>query len=169
MNVRGCERCGAKLGLGGARGRSPRFCSGRCRVAAHRNRTRLPESLTSRPRWTCRDGKRPIQPNGRPASSTNSATWSTWAEVKDCPNGIMLGDGLACYDLDGVLDDGKLLPEFVELFDRISADALWVERSMSGRGLHVFVAAPEAPAQVGAHVSFYSFGRFIAVTGDRFK
>lgn len=81
----------------------------------------------------------------------------------------MLGGGLACWDLDGVLEGGVLHPDFVELVDRISVGALWVERSMSGCGLHVFVHAPESRAQVGPHVSFYSFGRFIAVTGDRFK
>lgn len=86
------------------------------------------------------------------------------------PNGIMLGDGLACWDLDGVIgDDGSIHPEAEAVLDRVAADALWIERSMSGRGLHVFVNAPEAPAVVGDRVSFYSRGRFIAVTGDRWS
>ena len=167
--MRVCERCGVSIGLGGARGRSPKFCSARCRVAAHRAKVRLPESLTSLDRWAARDGKRPVQVDGRPASSTKSATWTSYADVADRPNGIMLGGGLGCWDLDSVIVDGELIPEAREVLDRVGDSALWVERSMSGRGLHVFVRAAEVKATVGAHVSFYSRGRFIAVSGDRWS
>lgn len=86
------------------------------------------------------------------------------------PNGIMLGGGLGCWDLDHVIDEsGELHPAAAEVLDRVGDSALWVERSMSGRGLHVFVHASESKAVVGAHVSLYSFGRFIAVTGDRWS
>lgn len=78
----------------------------------------------------------------------------------------MLGDGLACWDLDGVIDDdGQLHPEAAEVLRQVGTRALWVERSMSGRGLHVFVRGVEQPAQVGKRVSYYSRERFIAVTG----
>lgn len=73
---------------------------------------------------------------------------------------MMLGDGLACWDLDGVLDGGVLHPEARAILDQVGRDALWVERSMSGDGLHVFVR--------GERVSYYSRERFIAVTGDRY-
>lgn len=124
--------------------------------------------LRSLDRWAARDGKRPVQVDGRPASSTKSGTWCRYSDVAGRPNGIMLGDGLGCWDLDGVIDErGRLHPEARFVLDRVGSSALWVERSMSGRGLHVFVSAPEAPAVVGDRVSFYSWGRFIAVTGDR--
>ncbi|MET7752320.1 MULTISPECIES: hypothetical protein [Actinomycetes] len=81
----------------------------------------------------------------------------------------MLGDGLACWDLDGVLDDeGRLHPEAAAVLDQVGKRALWVERSLSGRGLHVFVRGDAEPARVGERVSYYSWGRFIAVTGDRY-
>ncbi|WP_405490461.1 hypothetical protein [Nocardia sp. NBC_00511] len=81
----------------------------------------------------------------------------------------MLGDGLACWDLDGVIDAaGVLHPEAVAVLQQVGRDALWIERSMSGRGLHVFVRGHEERGQVGKRVSYYSRGRFIAVTGDRF-
>lgn len=83
------------------------------------------------------------------------------------PHGIMLGDGLACFDLDDVIaPDGSLHPDAVTVLADV-ADPIWVERSMSGRGLHVFVWSDAASFQ-GQHVSFYSWGRFIVVTGDRF-
>lgn len=126
----------------------------------------LPEALTSLRRWTSRDGKRPVRPNGWAASSTNPGTWTTYEAVKALPHGVMLGDGLACYDLDGVLDDGVLHPDAVAVLDQVGDDALWIERSMSGRGLHVFVRGDEVPATVGERVSYYSRGRFIAVTED---
>ena len=79
----------------------------------------------------------------------------------------MLGDGLACWDLDGVLDGRVLHPDAVAVLDAVGSDALWVERSLSGRGLHVFVRGG-GDAVVGDRVSYYSHSRFIAVTGDRF-
>jgi primase-polymerase (primpol)-like protein len=105
--------------------------------------------------------------DGRPASSTDSSTWSEYASVAHAPNGVMLGGGLGCYDLDGVLaEDGSVHPDALAVLRKVGRDALWVERSMSGNGLHVFVHAPEAKGIVGERVSFYTQGRFIAVTGD---
>ncbi len=78
----------------------------------------------------------------------------------------MLGDGLACWDLDGVLDGGVLHPEAECVLAEVGEGALWVERSMSGRGLHVFVNGG-GQSVVGSRVSYYSHSRFIAVAGDR--
>ena len=79
----------------------------------------------------------------------------------------MLGDGLACWDFDDVIgDDGTLRADAAEVLCGI-ADPIWVERSMSGRGLHVFVHGG-GPSSQTAHISYYSWGRFIVVTGDRY-
>ena len=62
-------------------------------------------------RWTRRVGKRPVMIDGRPASSTDPKTWGTFAEVQRGAGdgfGVMLGDGLACYDLDHCLVGGKV-------------------------------------------------------------
>lgn len=106
-------------------------------------------------------------PDGRPASSTDASTWSSYEAVIGQPFGIMLGDGLACWDLDDVLDGDVLMPEAAEVLASVGDDALWAERSMSGRGLHVFVRGAGVSHQ-GRHVSYYSHGRFIAVTGVRY-
>ena len=109
-----------------------------------------------------------MQLNGFGASSTDPSTWCDWSEVADRPHGIMLGHGLACWDLDDVIGpDGVLHPDAVRVLDRVGADAVWVERSMSGRGLHVFVRGG-GESRVSGHVSYYAHSRFIAVTGDRF-
>lgn len=106
--------------------------------------------------------------DGSPASSTNPDTWAAHAEVKGKPNGVMLGDGLACWDLDHCIDeDGRLAPWAQTILD--GADPIWVEESMSGTGLHIFVESPEGPGSRRGQIEFYSQGRFIAVTGKRFR
>lgn len=129
--------------------------------------------MTSQARWTSRVGKRPVMVGGRSASSIDDRTWTTYAAVKHLPHGIMLGDGLACLDLDHCLQDGVLADWAVEAIAAIPpADRIYCERSMSGDGVHVFFRAPEAPGRRrvvgGGAVETYSRGRFIAVTGDRF-
>lgn len=162
-----CGVCGRVFTWSG-RGRRPVVCGQRCRKQLSRRRV-LPSVLTSLPRWTARDGKRPVRADGRPASSTDPATWCDYASVADVPHGVMLGGGLGCYDLDGVLDGESVHPDAVAVLREVGRDALWVEKSMSGKGLHVFVHAPEQRGIVGGRVSFYTQGRFIAVTGDRWS
>ena len=130
-------------------------------------------------RWTRADGKRPIQTDGTPASSTNPDTWTTYDKVivgDDLPGdgyGIMLGDGLGCFDLDNALDEsGRAKPwaaiKCTAILDEFTV--VFAERSVSGTGLHIFVESPEtagtrAPVSDGS-VEFYSRARFIRVTGN---
>jgi primase-polymerase (primpol)-like protein len=128
----------------------------------------LPAALIELRRWALADGKRPVKLNGRAASSTEPATWCDYMSVIGKPHGIMLGDGLACWDLDDVIaEDDTLHHDAIEVLAGI-ADPIWIERSMSGRGLHVFVKG-EGPSSQSSHVSYYSWGRFIVVTGDRYS
>lgn len=163
-----CTVCGRWFNWSG-RGRQPLSCGQRCRKRRSRN-PQLPESMTRLPRWCARDGKKPVQLNGRNASTTKPWTWAAYRTVCHGPHGVMLGGGLGCYDLDDVInDDGSLHPDAVTVLEQVDGSALWVERSMSGRGLHVFVRAPEQSGRVAEHVSFYSKARFIAVTGDKYQ
>lgn len=146
-----------------------RFCATRCRVAWHRAGGRFPEVMTSRRSWVRADAKRPIRIDGSPASSTAPGSWSSFDEVKASVAGdgfgFMLGDGVGCYDLDDVSDGeardlARLIPERV----------LFVERSVSGRGVHVFTVMERGPGSskwAGRH-GRYPAGRFIRVTGIRF-
>lgn len=123
--------------------------------------------MTAGRRWVCADGKRPVQVDGSPASSTDPSTWATFTEVKSKPHGIMLGDGLGCYDLDHVTD-----AEARSFIATITEPIVYVERSKSGEGIHVFIEAPEAPGWKrtidGISVERYTRARFIRVTGSRF-
>lgn len=158
----GCNVCGREVAWSG-RGRRPSACGQRCRK--RRSRDVLPESLTGLHRWCARDGKRPMRVHGAPASTTDPSTWHSYETVRSVPHGVMLGDGLACWDLDHVLEDGVLHRDAAAVLAVV--DPLWVERSMSGDGLHVFVRG-DGPSHQGERVSFYSHSRFIAVTGDRY-
>lgn len=164
--------CGASMPMP-ARGRIPTYCSTRCRVAAHRTRRRdeIPAELRECRRWTRRVGKRPVTVTGRPGSSTDQGTWSTFAAVQRSRAGdgigVMLGDGLACYDLDHCLEDGVLSECAQQVLAEV--DPIYTEVSMSGTGLHVFVRAPEGKAVRTEGVEFYSRARFIAVTGHRWE
>ena len=166
-----CAECGVRFGHSKP-GRPPKFCTPACgsraRVRKHRAR-QLPAELTGRVQWTRRVGKRPVMVDGSPASSTRPATWSTYRAVKSSAVGdgfgVMLGRGLACIDLDGCLD-GDDLAAWAR--DAIDVEPVWVERSLSGTGLHVFHLAPEAPGTMRDGVERYSRARFIAVTGERF-
>lgn len=126
--------------------------------------------MTGVRRWARAVGKRPVTVGGRAASSIDPSTWSSFREVQGGAGdgyGVMLGDGLACWDLDDCFDGGQLRSWAREVVDGV-ADPLWVERSVSGRGLHVFVEAPEGRGSVRGGVEFYSRARFILVTGDAY-
>lgn len=113
-------------------------------------------------------GKRPVRPDGRWASSTDAGTWSPFADVQSGAGdgyGVMLGGGLACWDLDHCFEGGRLAGWARDAL--VGVVPIYAERSVSGSGLHVFVEAPEGPGRRGGGVEFYSRARFIRVTGDR--
>lgn len=177
MRSRSCERCDASLPVAG-RGPIPRFCSTRCRVAAHRAK-RLPVELTERDRWVRwepvqrkdRVTKMPVTLRGRPASSTNPTTWATHAEAKASKVGVglgfVLGDGIGCIDLDHVLDSAGRLDPAAAAFVK-SLPATYTEVSPSGNGLHLWFLMAEVPGTVrmvgGVSVETYSRGRYMTVT-----
>lgn len=163
-----CENCGREL-RAKSTGRPRRTCSTRCRVALCRRRKAQPlASFHEQRRWVRADGKRPVMPSGAPASSTNPATWSSFDEVQSGAGdgfGVMLGGGLGCYDLDNALEDGAVKPWASDVIDAIEEPVVYVEKSVSGRGLHVFVELAEQRGTRRAvgdgSVEKYSYGRFI--------
>lgn len=169
-----CQECGDPTNLLRSHAR---FCSPRCRVRHHR-RTQLPKPLTDRARWVRRNAaKVPLDARtGRFASVTDPATWCSYEQARASTAGVglgfVLGDGIGCWDLDKCLNGGQLAPWAREVLDGIDAP-LFVERSQSGEGVHVFVHAAEGPGRRirdgERNVEFYSAGRYIAVTGDVLK
>lgn len=154
-----------------ATGRPKSYCGQTCRKRASR-RVGIPRGMISRVAWTRRVGKRPVMVDGSPASSTDPTTWDTFVAVQSGAGdgfGVMLGGGLACYDLDHCFWRGDLAVWARRVVESIDAPILWVERSMSGDGVHVFVQADDDARSYRRNgVEFYAYKRFIAVTGDRY-
>ncbi|WP_199552796.1 DNA primase [Streptomyces sp. N35] len=177
-----CEQgsCGNALPVAG-RGRVPRFCSTRCRVAAHRARraeSALPKELTRRRRWVRRDvRKAPRTTDGAYASVADGSVWSTHADALRSRAGVGLGyvlaegDGVACIDLDHCLDGGQLAAWARDILDR--CPATFVEVSVSGAGLHIWgratVTRGRRIRRDGVVIEIYGQARYIAVTGRRFE
>lgn len=164
-----CLNCGREVPQK-TKGPARKTCSDRCRKAWSRMRQDTPAyfHMVRARRWARADGKRPVMPSGAPASSTNPDTWSTFDEVQSGAGdgfGFMLGGGIGCYDIDNVFDDDVPKLWFAEVLREIREPVIFVERSVSGRGLHVFVELPEQRGSRRAvgdgSVEKYSFGRFI--------
>lgn len=165
-----CESCGRRFKRRGERGRVPRFCGQTCRKRASRQPWKKLVEV-SEGRWVRADGKRPIMRDGSPASSTDPATWTSFKNVRGGAGdgfGVMLGGGLACYDFDGCFDGGVLKPEIRSFIQSIPERVIFSEVSVSGRGLHVFVTAPEGRGSRRGGVEFYSRARFIRTTLNQF-
>lgn len=161
MDYGECQQCGRSLVLSRS---GARFCSTKCRVYWHRAQGRIPARMTSGVRWVRAAGKRPIRVDGSPASSTDPSTWSTYRDVKRSTAGdgygIMLGGGVGCYDLDHVTDE-----EAHAFLATVTEPIIFVERSISGDGVHVFVGADESKGWRRGGVEKYTRDRFIRVTG----
>ena len=174
MNTRRCEREGCGERLSARHAHNARFCSGRCRVAAHRARKSIPAELTSRQRWVRRTASKvPITVGGEAASSTAPGTWSGFKEASASKAGaglgfVLNGDGVVCVDLDHCLAEGVLAPWARRVVDL--APGCWVERSVSGDGLHVWglgrLERGRRLSVEGGSVELYADGRYIAVTGE---
>jgi len=168
-----CERDGCRERLRASARSVARFCSTRCRVAAHRARskTALPSELRDAARWVTHDqDKSPRRTDGTRASSTDPATWTTYTAVRQLPRrGFVLdGDGIVCIDLDHCLDaHGTLSPLAAALLDR--CPPTYVEVSPSGDGLHVWghgdVPRGRRMRRAGGPVEVYGTGRYITITG----
>lgn len=174
LGVMRCEVCGAET-QAGARGRKPRFCSTRCRVAAHRQSNRdqvIPAELRERARWIRHSGKRPMSVDGRWVSVTDDSGWSSFDEALESSHGdgagfVLNGDGIVCVDLDDVVEDGVVCDQAQALID--SLPETYVEVSPSGRGLHIWGLAKMSTGRRfvrdGMKVEVYPDGRYLTVTG----
>jgi primase-polymerase (primpol)-like protein len=169
-----CEVCQTPVGAP-ARGRRPRFCSTRCRVAAHRKaqRVTIPSELQERARWIRHEAKRPMSARGWYCSVTDDRAWSTYDQAKASKSGdgvgfVLNGDGVVCIDLDDCVVDGVVSEPARRLVD--SLPETFVEFSPSGRGLHVWgfgqVETGRRFERDGLKVEVYGDARYLTVTGN---
>lgn len=119
--------------------------------------------------------KRPVQTNGRAASSTDPHTWADYASVERLPRkGWVLGDGIGCIDLDNCFDGGVLAGWAREIISGYSERAVLVEVSPSWNGVHIFLPMPQGKGRKirdGRSIEIYppESGRYICVTGRVLK
>lgn len=144
----------------------------------------IPESLKQRPQWVlcrmvARAGhwtKEPWQTNGRHASSTNPATWTTADAVlagyhagKSDGIGYVFasGDPFVGVDMDHVVTNGVVEPEAQQIIDDFAS---YAELSPSGTGVHIIVEGALPTTRTGARrgaLEVYQSGRYFTVTGHR--
>jgi primase-polymerase (primpol)-like protein len=165
-----CQVCDAPV-TAGARGRKPQFCSSNCRVRSHRGQG-IPVELRRLARWIRHRNKVPLTITGRPASSTNPLTWSSYADARRSVKGdglgfVLNGDGIVCIDLDHCYD-GIPTAQAQAVLD-LFPDT-YVEVSPSGTGLHIWGFAPLLKGRRftlnGLSVEVYPSGRYMTVTGN---
>jgi predicted P-loop ATPase len=147
--------------------------------------------------WAAHREKRPLDlANERSAKSNNPATWREWQDAarfyertQGSPVagvGVMLygqafnGKGLVCLDFDDALDESGLLHPWAKPLVEPFIGLTYIERSLGGRGVHVFVLGrwPEGCTKRQATISFacaeapkakleaFSEPHFIALSGD---
>jgi primase-polymerase (primpol)-like protein len=171
--MRTCQTCHKSIVALNAQAR---YCSTRCRVKACRQKNQIPIELTSRNRWVrYRADKTPLTLTGHNASSTNPATWTTWNAAQNSKIGVgpgfVLGDGIACIDLDHCLIDGIPTPATLAILKRYPGN--YIETSPSGDGLHIWGLMHEQAGtrrvENGVHIETYSRGRYITITGQVFQ
>ncbi|MFH8531500.1 DNA primase [Streptomyces tendae] len=183
MTTKRCEYCREHLGARHAH--NARFCSGRCRMAAHRARQRqtdpVPAAMARRQQWVrYSDRKVPLSvrgPKRAPASSTDPETWSSYSQARRSTSGVGLGfvlspfDRLVCIDLDHALTDGVLAPWARAIVDQVPST--YIEVSPSGSGLHIWgygsVGRGRRIRRSGTAVEVYDRGRYMTVTGRPFE
>ncbi|WP_338244786.1 phage NrS-1 polymerase family protein [Aurantiacibacter hainanensis] len=137
---------------------------------------RIPAELRQRAQWCITPGsdgdKAPRTITGGHASSTDSNSWTDFdtacreASMRGWHVGYMLqeSDPFACIDLDvkeeATEADIQRLRSIIENLDS------YTERSRSGRGWHIFVAANIGQGRRRDGVEVYSRERFMICTGD---
>ena len=172
MNTR-CEHCNGPMPI--LARRHARYCSGHCRTAACRVRMPIPAELRRLGRWVRHSAsKMPLQTTGRAASSTDAATWTTYANAKASSVGagigfVLNGDGIACIDLDHCIGPDGTLASWAAVI-LAGLPATYTELSPSGTGLHVWGHASVGRGRKirrtdGACIELYDRGRYVTVTG----
>ena len=158
------------------------------------NLDNIPDAMKALPNWvafrtkTLEDGKVKkilLSPN-KGASSVDYLKWAksndptTWATFDKAAafakkyklDGLafaMGGSGMTCIDLDHHLDENGKPTELAQKFVN-AAQGTYVEKSVSGRGLHIFYAGSRPDGYVNRNIELdletYDSARFMSMTGN---
>ena len=151
-------------------------------------RKNVPEEMLKKPNWvvvrtranedTGRLDKFLINPHtGKFAESDNPETWAdfdTACKYAKENGGVCLAyaldgkDGIACIDLDGCMQENG---DFSDIAQKafIAASGSYAEKSVSGKGLHIFGKTKGADLRSFSKdktMEYYQGSHFIAMTGD---
>lgn len=145
--------------------------------------------MKARPNWVAistfekengKLGKRPIDCNtGKYAESDHPETWADFETACKFAreNGLITlayaldgKDKIACIDLDGCMQENGDFTELAQKTFKLG-DGTYCEKSVSGKGLHVFGKTDGMDLRSfskDGDMEFYRSARFIAVTGDNY-
>jgi hypothetical protein len=144
----------------------------------------VPDYLRDKPRWllwkwATPDNrprfKMPVQPNGKPAMSTDPGTWCSYDEAVAAINkfeglGIGLGFGVWGIDLDGAFGPDGLKDWAAEIIARVDS---YTEFSPSGKGVHILVIGDKSMdsglkvnISETEHFEAYMTARYFTFTGN---
>lgn len=137
----------------------------------------MPGELRRLDRWVRYSSRKvPLTTQGRPASSTDSSTWSSFKDAARASAGVGIGfvlngDRIVCLDLDHCLDGRRVTPWAAQILAAVPGT--YVEVSPSGDGLHVWGLGDVARGRRlrvagGGLLEIYGAERYITVTGKRF-
>lgn len=141
------------------------------------NKCPLVQSFGSEKRWVMHREKQPYMTTGQRASVTDESTWGTYAEVTAKGNkliGIILKSDklLLGIDIDHCLENGEVSHEKRDEILRLVSEAdTYTEISISGSGLHLYLALEEPLTLIAnkkAPFECYIKGRHLAVTENSF-
>lgn len=115
--------------------------------------------------------KVPYQANGSKASTTNTATWGTFAQAAAAlATGRYTGIGFVFtnspytgIDLDHCVENGIIEPWALDIVNRFSS---YTEITPSGTGLHIIVKGTIPAAYKHNNVEMYTTGRYFTVTAN---
>lgn len=124
-------------------------------------------------RWT----KVPYRPDGRPASSNNPLTFTTF---EDCfqayREGLFDGigfvttgdDPFVLIDLDHVMPQDAPMPAWAkEIVNVAIREGAYVETSVGGDGIHIIGKGPQGfKGRKANQIEIYASGRFFTITGE---
>lgn len=115
------------------------------------------------------------------ASVTDPSNWLTFDEAINCyQRGLCTGIGFAftntapkiCFvDVDNCIDEDGTLNAEAQAAIELCQNS-FVEKSQSGRGIHIFFIDEDFPGEHGrkkGNVEVYAFSRYVAITGVRIQ
>lgn len=129
----------------------------------------MPAELRRVDRWVCHTGRKiPVTPDGRPASSTDPTTWTSYRKAKSGRHAgigfVLAGDGISVIDLDHCIEGTAIASWATRILH--AAGNTYIEVSPSGQGLHIWGYADVGAGTRRNGVEVYGDRRYITVTGQ---